>query len=714
MADQFPRQVVGHPSVEGVVDYHEQRINDLELSPGEHWIYVGTVGNGDVPDDAILLDNPPPYNAAPYVPFVTGTNANASGATDEELVSFTLRQQLWLYIRGIPAGLADGDVVFTLPVGYRPTLREQGPFPAVDSANATIGDYTVLLNGDVVWHEFSGVIGPTGAVGTTGATGVTGATGASGSAGTGVTGTAGVTGATGRTGVTGVTGRTGVTGVTGVTGASGVTGVTGVTGAAGAMHVETPSGVIDGANDTFTLSVAPSSPADLLLWKNGLLQDQGVDYTLAGTTITFQASSIPPTGSILLAAIPGLGTAGSTGGTGVTGVTGHTGPPGIDGNPGTTGTTGATGPGVGASGSTGATGVTGVTGATGATGTTGAGVTGVTGATGPGGSGALPAHIIDLHDPVYSTPTDGTTNAVSAIAAAIADVPVGGELWLGPYAYFLDAAVGVELSTRPDITIRGAFGKENAYSPAVGSRFIAGRASMTMVKCEPASFTGYGPTLTNFTMENPVGRSAVNGLSLKNLIKTNLDTIGTKYCTGYGISLVGTGTTDNAWHHWQNVTFFQNKDALILDGIFDLTIHTIDIYIANETDRGIVGRNYAQNVKIFGINIDGSSPADIAKGVGVDVEDTGSHDWDIYGLKSESCNPTFRLRSPVSGAPTSAIKVHGGSCSATASDTVSHGFDIGTGVVATLINYTNFPTFPSDARMVLDNGTGTIWNQLIP
>jgi len=38
---------------------------------------------------------------------------------------------------------------------------------------------------------------------------------------------------------------------------------------------------VDGTNATFALSYAPTPSASLLLFRNGLLQKAGVDYTLA-------------------------------------------------------------------------------------------------------------------------------------------------------------------------------------------------------------------------------------------------------------------------------------------------------------------------------------------------------------------------------------------------------------------------------------------------
>lgn len=65
----------------------------------------------------------------------------------------------------------------------------------------------------------------------------------------------------------------------------------------------TVTGAINGVNTVFTL---PSIPNFLALFRNGILQNPGMpagagDYVLSGTTITFNAGSIPQTGDILLA-----------------------------------------------------------------------------------------------------------------------------------------------------------------------------------------------------------------------------------------------------------------------------------------------------------------------------------------------------------------------------------------------------------------------------
>lgn len=66
---------------------------------------------------------------------------------------------------------------------------------------------------------------------------------------------------------------------------------------------EAPSGTINGSNTDFTLAHTPVSAPALLLFKNGLAQTQGSgnDYTVTGSTITFETGAVPQTGDTLLA-----------------------------------------------------------------------------------------------------------------------------------------------------------------------------------------------------------------------------------------------------------------------------------------------------------------------------------------------------------------------------------------------------------------------------
>jgi hypothetical protein len=50
---------------------------------------------------------------------------------------------------------------------------------------------------------------------------------------------------------------------------------------------ETPAGTLDGSNATFTLSYTPSPAASLVIYLNGVEQDQTRWCSVSGTTITF-------------------------------------------------------------------------------------------------------------------------------------------------------------------------------------------------------------------------------------------------------------------------------------------------------------------------------------------------------------------------------------------------------------------------------------------
>jgi hypothetical protein len=64
---------------------------------------------------------------------------------------------------------------------------------------------------------------------------------------------------------------------------------------------ETPSGVVNGSNDTFRLSFPPTPTSSLLLFRNGLRMKESVDYSLTGDSIHFLSESIPQGGDILSA-----------------------------------------------------------------------------------------------------------------------------------------------------------------------------------------------------------------------------------------------------------------------------------------------------------------------------------------------------------------------------------------------------------------------------
>lgn len=65
---------------------------------------------------------------------------------------------------------------------------------------------------------------------------------------------------------------------------------------------ETPGGVVDGSNATFTLANTVSPANSLQLYANGLLLQAGVDYNIqSDSSILFVSAAVPQPGDILLA-----------------------------------------------------------------------------------------------------------------------------------------------------------------------------------------------------------------------------------------------------------------------------------------------------------------------------------------------------------------------------------------------------------------------------
>jgi hypothetical protein len=67
------------------------------------------------------------------------------------------------------------------------------------------------------------------------------------------------------------------------------------------VDAESPGGVVDGSNTTFTLAGTPSPATSLHLFRNGVRQKAGFDFTLSGSTVTFISAATPQPGDTLLA-----------------------------------------------------------------------------------------------------------------------------------------------------------------------------------------------------------------------------------------------------------------------------------------------------------------------------------------------------------------------------------------------------------------------------
>jgi hypothetical protein len=67
------------------------------------------------------------------------------------------------------------------------------------------------------------------------------------------------------------------------------------------MDGDSPAGIVDGSNTSFTLSTSPNPASSLAVYRNGMLQKATQDYTLSGATIQFVAAAAPQPGDTLLA-----------------------------------------------------------------------------------------------------------------------------------------------------------------------------------------------------------------------------------------------------------------------------------------------------------------------------------------------------------------------------------------------------------------------------
>jgi hypothetical protein len=79
------------------------------------------------------------------------------------------------------------------------------------------------------------------------------------------------------------------------------------------MDQDLPAGIVDGSNNSFTLSALPNPSSSLDVYRDGLLQEPGTDYTsINNNVIQFAAGHIPQAGDTLLAnyrlSNPGTGT----------------------------------------------------------------------------------------------------------------------------------------------------------------------------------------------------------------------------------------------------------------------------------------------------------------------------------------------------------------------------------------------------------------------
>jgi hypothetical protein len=71
---------------------------------------------------------------------------------------------------------------------------------------------------------------------------------------------------------------------------------------------DSPAGIVDVSNTSFTLSAVPDPASSLAVYRNGVLQKTGQDYTFTSGTIQFVAAAAPQPGDTLLASYRLTGT----------------------------------------------------------------------------------------------------------------------------------------------------------------------------------------------------------------------------------------------------------------------------------------------------------------------------------------------------------------------------------------------------------------------
>jgi hypothetical protein len=86
-----------------------------------------------------------------------------------------------------------------------------------------------------------------------------------------------------------------------VDGTSGPCGTTSGGASTNFTDAENPAGVVDGSNAAFQLANSPNPATSLALFRNGLVLSNSTDFTVAGSTITFQPGSVPQPGDVLQA-----------------------------------------------------------------------------------------------------------------------------------------------------------------------------------------------------------------------------------------------------------------------------------------------------------------------------------------------------------------------------------------------------------------------------
>lgn len=128
--------IVNRPSIPDTLRDHRTRVRQTEAPQPGQWVYVLPIAPASSPPDLVPSDHlAPPFK---------NSWGNVLG---QQAVSFRIHPATRVVMRGAVQGGSIPSIVFTLPVGFRPSLSYPVLFPSTDGNNIFTG--RVDPNGDV-------------------------------------------------------------------------------------------------------------------------------------------------------------------------------------------------------------------------------------------------------------------------------------------------------------------------------------------------------------------------------------------------------------------------------------------------------------------------------------------------------------------------------------------------------------------------------------
>lgn len=298
-----PNGATGAPSFRALVDVDIPNLNASKITAGLLSVARGGTGvdGSAAANGSLLIGNGTGYTLAT----LTGAAnriaiTNASGAITIDISSSYVGQATITTLGTITTGTWNGTAIAAANGGTGLTTYAVGDL-IFASASTTLARLAGVATGNVL---LSGGVGAAPSYGKVGLTTHVSGTLPIANGGTGI--------ATAPTNGQLLIGNAGAYAVANLTAGAGVS----ITNGAGTITIsadatttvlvanyvvrETPSGLVNSVNATFTLAATPIAGKEEV-YVNGILQNSGAgnDYTISGATITFLAGAIPQTGDVV-------------------------------------------------------------------------------------------------------------------------------------------------------------------------------------------------------------------------------------------------------------------------------------------------------------------------------------------------------------------------------------------------------------------------------